>query len=573
LGSTVGFEACALRNFDLEVMEFESTQSNTTAKFPILKLGEYEMWKIRYQCTNLPDILSLTRDHLTFWATTKEKVVNGERQIQALIDRKKVIVTEVSIRSDLHLEDACGVDCLPTATIFEELARMGYEKTSQKLTFYKAFFSSQWKFLIHTITQCFSAKTTTWNEFSSTMASAIICLATNQKFNMSKYIFDAMIKHLEGGVKILLYPHFVQVFINQQLGDMSHHKKTYDNPSLKKKIFANMKRDGKDFSRRVTRLFAIMLVQANQEEVETSAIPTGTSQTPIHTQPSTSKPQKKQKPKRRQLQETEVSSPTGATPVTKSLQTSLNDEDSVDLNELMIFCINLQEQVLDLQQAKAAQAKEIVTLKNIVKKLEGRRRKSFTGLRRLKKASMHTQVVSSDDEVLVAQEDASKQGRNDDEEMLFDMDADLHGTEVIVDKVQKLVEEVIEDTTTAGNEEVASTAPQVTTAPITSVKLTLAQTLVEIKSATKPKAKSILIQEPSEATTTTIPAQPFSKDKGKVILVEPKRPMKRKDQIQVDEDLAKRLFAEEQAQLEKEQSEARKIAEWDNVQATIDADK
>ncbi|GJS87434.1 hypothetical protein Tco_0770070 [Tanacetum coccineum] len=37
-----------------------------------------------------------------------------------------------------------------------------------------------------------NAKTTAWNEFSSTMAYAIICLATNQNFNLSKYIFDAM---------------------------------------------------------------------------------------------------------------------------------------------------------------------------------------------------------------------------------------------------------------------------------------------------------------------------------------------------------------------------------------------
>ncbi|GKF07568.1 hypothetical protein Tco_0041792 [Tanacetum coccineum] len=42
--------------------------------------------------------------------------------LQALIDKKKVIVTESSIRSDLHLEDAGGTACLPTATIFEELA-------------------------------------------------------------------------------------------------------------------------------------------------------------------------------------------------------------------------------------------------------------------------------------------------------------------------------------------------------------------------------------------------------------------------------------------------------------------
>ncbi|GJV69135.1 hypothetical protein Tco_1484644 [Tanacetum coccineum] len=60
-----------------------------------------------------------------FWAITKVKTVNRERQIQALVDKKKVIITESSIRSDLHLEDTDGTDCFPTATIFEELARMG----------------------------------------------------------------------------------------------------------------------------------------------------------------------------------------------------------------------------------------------------------------------------------------------------------------------------------------------------------------------------------------------------------------------------------------------------------------
>nr|GFD29631.1 hypothetical protein [Tanacetum cinerariifolium] len=56
--------------------------------------------------------------------------------------------------------------------IFAGLAQMGYEKPSTKLTFYKAFLSSQWKFLIHTILQSLSAKRTSWNEFSTAMASA-----------------------------------------------------------------------------------------------------------------------------------------------------------------------------------------------------------------------------------------------------------------------------------------------------------------------------------------------------------------------------------------------------------------
>ncbi|GJV71749.1 putative ribonuclease H-like domain-containing protein [Tanacetum coccineum] len=84
------------------------------------------------------------------------------------------------------------------------------------------------------------------------------------------------------------------LFINQQLGDMTHHKKIYVTPSHTKKIFANMKREGKDFSERVTPLFSIMMVQANQEEGEDSDIPIDSQQIPITTQPSTSKPQKKQ---------------------------------------------------------------------------------------------------------------------------------------------------------------------------------------------------------------------------------------------------------------------------------------
>nr|GEW90806.1 ribonuclease H-like domain-containing protein [Tanacetum cinerariifolium] len=51
--------------------------------------------------------------------------INGEAQLQALVDGKKVIITESTIRRDLQLEDAEGVDCLPNATIFEQLTLMG----------------------------------------------------------------------------------------------------------------------------------------------------------------------------------------------------------------------------------------------------------------------------------------------------------------------------------------------------------------------------------------------------------------------------------------------------------------
>nr|GEX98994.1 uncharacterized mitochondrial protein AtMg00810-like [Tanacetum cinerariifolium] len=146
--------------------------------------------------------------------------------------------------------DAEGTACLPNDAIFEGLARMG-------------------------------AKTTAWNEFSSTMASIIICLAKNQKFNFSKYILENMVKNLEAGVKFFMFPRFIQVFLNHQIGDMSHHKGIFVNPSLTKKVFANIKRVGTCFSGVTTPLFETMMVQAPEE--------------------------KKHKPRRKQRKEIEVS--------------------------------------------------------------------------------------------------------------------------------------------------------------------------------------------------------------------------------------------------------------------------
>ncbi|GJW73086.1 putative ribonuclease H-like domain-containing protein [Tanacetum coccineum] len=484
-------------------------------------------------------------------ATAKVQMVNEVRQLQALVDKKRVIVTESSIRRDLHLDDAEGTDCLPIVTIFEELARMGYEKPSQKLTFYKAFFSPQWKYFIHTITQCLSAKSTAWNEFSSTMASLIICLATNQKFNLSKYIFDAMVKHLDGGVKFLMYPRFIQVFINQQLGNTSHHKKIFVNPFHTKKVFANMKRPGKDFSGRITPLFDTMMVQASKEVGEDSDHSTDSTQVPILDQPSTSsKPKKKQPSKKTQRQEKEVSQ--DETEHEESVPTPSNDpqpsgEDSMQLTYLMVLCTKLQAQVLDLEKAKDAQAKEIAALKKRVQKLERKKMSRPTGLKRLKKVGMYRRVESFEDqESLGAPEDAFKQGRSiadidtdvevtlvdetqerQDDELMFDtgvLDADEMPVEAKVDEKDEQSTKL--DDSTAG-EAVTTASVEDSAAPTTIEEITLAQTLIQIKAAkpkvvttaatttttTRPKAKGVVVQEPSEFRVPQEAQPSISKDK------------------------------------------------------------
>ncbi|GKC37821.1 hypothetical protein Tco_1050205 [Tanacetum coccineum] len=101
---------------------------------------------IRYALTINPTIYISCIEQ--FWSTVKAKTINGEEQLHALVDGKKIIITESFVRRDLQLADEEGIDCLLNSTIFEQLALMG-------------------------------PKTTAWNEFSSTMASAIVCLAIN----------------------------------------------------------------------------------------------------------------------------------------------------------------------------------------------------------------------------------------------------------------------------------------------------------------------------------------------------------------------------------------------------------
>nr|GEY96670.1 hypothetical protein [Tanacetum cinerariifolium] len=53
--------------------------------------------------------------------------------LQALVDGKKVIITESTIRRDLQLEDVKGVDCLPNAAIFKQLTQIGAATTATSL--------------------------------------------------------------------------------------------------------------------------------------------------------------------------------------------------------------------------------------------------------------------------------------------------------------------------------------------------------------------------------------------------------------------------------------------------------
>nr|GEY60561.1 putative ribonuclease H-like domain-containing protein [Tanacetum cinerariifolium] len=140
-----------------------------------------------------------------------------------------------------------------------------------------------------------------------------------------------------------------KVFLDKQVEEMAKHKEIYVISSHTKKVFPNMRRQGQGFSGNVTPLFETMMVNAQEEVCEGLGLHTDSHHTPSDTHPSSSKHQKKITPKRKQRQATEVHSPSSEILVEESLPTPSNDtlpsgEDSIQLNELMIFYINLQQQ-------------------------------------------------------------------------------------------------------------------------------------------------------------------------------------------------------------------------------------
>nr|GEV63783.1 ribonuclease H-like domain, reverse transcriptase, RNA-dependent DNA polymerase [Tanacetum cinerariifolium] len=126
-----------------------------------------------------------------FWSTTRIETTNEETKILATIDGKPRTISESSLRRHLKLNDEERISSLPDTELFENLSLMGYNiLQNQRFTFQKGQFSHHWKFLIHTIMQCLSPKSTGFNKFSSNIATAVVCLATNRVYNFSKMIFD-----------------------------------------------------------------------------------------------------------------------------------------------------------------------------------------------------------------------------------------------------------------------------------------------------------------------------------------------------------------------------------------------
>ncbi|GKC87468.1 hypothetical protein Tco_1148117 [Tanacetum coccineum] len=303
-----------------------------------------------------------------------------------------------------------------------------------------------------------------------------------------------------------------------------------------------------------------MVVQNQSQLGEGLVIITDPHHTPTIIQPST-KPKKTQQPRKSKRKDTQVPQPSDpieniadedvhkelgdslvwAATTASSLEAEQDNGLRVYLNIPMIHCSQ--------EKTKTTQHNEIASLKRRVKKLKKKDKLRIHRLKRLYKVGLTARVESSDNEESLG-EDASKQGRID------AINADEEITLVSVHDVN----------ISADHEVFATTVDDIT----------LAQVLEEMKS-TKPKKKRVLIQELGESKITISSQQSLDKSKG--ILIEPVKPMNKKDLIRLDEETALNL----QAKIDKEERLAREKAEkqeanialietWDDIQAKIDAD-
>ncbi|GKC67905.1 hypothetical protein Tco_1100503 [Tanacetum coccineum] len=274
-----------------------------------------------------------------FWQTASTSTLeDGEVEITATIDGQLKTITEASLRRHLKLEDVDGISSLHNTKIFEQLALMSPKKTA-------------------------------WEQFSSNIATAIICLATNRTFNFSKMIFEGMIKNLDSRSKFLMYPRFIQILLKKNQRLLLPHKRTYVTPTLPQKLFSNMRRVSKGYTREDIPLYLSLIIQGPIQQGEGSTVPVKSHHTPITT-PSTSQPP--------------LSSPSKLSDKVLALETDLQQTKKV-------YSTTVTKLIM-----------KVKILEKIVKSSKARRRAKI--------------VVSNDEKV---SEDSSKQGR-----MIDDIDQD-----------------------------------------------------------------------------------------------------------------------------------------------------
>ncbi|GJR57688.1 hypothetical protein Tco_1499850 [Tanacetum coccineum] len=306
---------------------------------------------ICYALTKKPDVyISFIKQ---FWRSAEAtNDDNGEVQITATIDGHSKTITEASLRRHLKLDDHDSITSIPNSEIFEQLTLMRYHTDSD------------------------NPKKTAWDQFSSNIVTAVICLATDRRYNFSRFIFEHMVSNISSLHKFLMYPRFIQICLDMQRKQLQQHSRTYHVPSLSIKVFNNMKRPTKGYSGQEVALFPTML-NVSEPSTSPSRITSSPSHSPEpsiehssdHTTAAVSFPSLTQpSPRAEQHVPTPNESPL------HDVHPHRSDEGSLKLNELTTLVTKLSKriEVLEdgLKKTKLTYSAAVTKLILRVKKLE-----------------------------------------------------------------------------------------------------------------------------------------------------------------------------------------------------------
>ncbi|GJY07847.1 putative ribonuclease H-like domain-containing protein [Tanacetum coccineum] len=272
------------------------------------------------------------------------------------------------------------------------LRDIGYEGNLAQLTFSKPLFSPQWKYLVHVLLHCLSPKSTSWEQFGTNIASALVGLATNQKFNFSLMIMNGMLGTNSNGTPFLMYPRLSSAIFEQAVRGSKQPSDFYAFPLPASKIFTFMRKHSPKFSCRITPLTPSMLevVTALAAEEEHSTSPhskAASSARDAQGTPSQSAAQASisqgtadvqgtdNSQGTASLQGTAASLGTARLQGTAAIPTSPNDYTPTDASQtsggdeglLDIYALN--REVRRLKKQTLSQAKQILKLKAKLKKL------------------------------------------------------------------------------------------------------------------------------------------------------------------------------------------------------------
>nr|GFA47814.1 hypothetical protein [Tanacetum cinerariifolium] len=255
------------------------------------------------------------------------------------------------------------------------------------------------------------------------------------------------------------------------------------------------------------------------------------------------------------------------------------------LNQFLETCATLTKKVGNLEQDKIAQAIEITKLKQRVRRLEKKRKLKASKLKRLRKGKIAK--IDAVEDVTLEEVDAEKDAKETDEAepaeveevpevvtaaklitevvtiatttitAALEVDAEVQGRllesqaqvyHLDLEHAQKVLS--MQKTNKAYPAEVEKVLEVVTAAKLMTEVVTTATTTITAASVPKASAprrrRGVIIQDLKEATTVSLNVQSevMSKDKGKGILVEEPKPLKRQAQIEQDEAFARKLEAQ-----------------------------